>query len=220
MCVPPAPTGMASGEDEEGTIAPQMLVVVVDDVLGQLLGDMADDLRRLRGIQHATARRGADADDATLVLRRPLAGSDSSDSMAGYAAMPDQTSESLLAEFDSFSQTFEDRHQAYVQAETEARRRNPQIAIARARVSAAEGMKTQAGLIPNPVLTLTSENTPLGSQSFQFSRDTDAYAYVGQTIELGRKRDRRAPLAARGAPDFQALLLAPVSGGGFCGPRG
>lgn len=86
----------------------------------QRAGEMAEDLRGLRGIQPAAARRVANADDATMVLRRPLA---ENDSMAGYGAMPDHQSESLLAEFDSFSQTFENRHQAYVQAEIEARRR-------------------------------------------------------------------------------------------------
>ena len=87
----------------------------------QRAGEMAEELRRLRGLKHTTVRRAAD--DATMVLRRPLR---ESDSMAGYGAMPDHTSESLLAEFDSFSQTFENRQQAYVQAETEARRRKRQ----------------------------------------------------------------------------------------------
>jgi outer membrane protein, heavy metal efflux system len=95
------------------------------------------------------------------------------------------------------------------QAMTEAHRRNPQIAIARARVSAAEGMKTQAGLIPNPVLTLTSENTPLGSQPFQFARDTDDYAYISQTLELGGKRGRRVALA--GEKVAQATLEGEIA---------
>ena len=86
-------------------------------------GEMAEDLRGLRDIQPATGRRAVHAGDATMVLRRPLA---EGDSVASYAAMPDQTSESLLAEFDSFSQTFEDREQAYVQAEIQARRRKKQ----------------------------------------------------------------------------------------------
>src|SRR5437588_12091656 len=80
------------------------------------------------------------------------------------------------------------------QALAQARQRNPGVAVAQARVSVAEGMKTQAGLIPNPVLTMTSENSPLGSQPFQFSRDTDDYAFLTQTIELGGKRSRRVKL--------------------------
>src|SRR6266478_6119167 len=71
----------------------------------------------------------------------------------------------------------------------QARTQNPQLAMARARVSETEGMCEQAGLIPNPTLYATSENTPLGgSQPFKFSRDTDDYVYLNQKIELGGKR--------------------------------
>ncbi|HSU92031.1 MAG TPA: TolC family protein, partial [Sporolactobacillaceae bacterium] len=69
--------------------------------------------------------------------------------------------------------------------------------MARARVSEAEGMREQAGLIPNPSLYATSENTPLGgSQPFRFSRDTDDYVYLNQKIELGGKRSRRVAYAS------------------------
>ena len=79
----------------------------------------------------------------------------------------------------------------------QARTENPQLAMARARVSEAEGMREQAGLIPNPSLYATSENTPLGgSQPFRFSRDTDDYVYLIQKIELGGKRSRRVAFAS------------------------
>jgi cobalt-zinc-cadmium efflux system outer membrane protein len=78
-----------------------------------------------------------------------------------------------------------------------ARMENPQVAMARARVSEAEGMREQAGLIPNPSLYATSENTPLGgSQPFTFGNDTDDYVYLIQKIELGGKRSRRVALAS------------------------
>jgi cobalt-zinc-cadmium efflux system outer membrane protein len=78
-----------------------------------------------------------------------------------------------------------------------ARSENPQLAIARARVSEAEGMREQAGLIPNPVLYATSENTPLGgSQPFTFGNDTDDYVYLNEKIELGGKRSRRVAFAS------------------------
>jgi outer membrane protein, heavy metal efflux system len=78
-----------------------------------------------------------------------------------------------------------------------ARKQNPQLAIARAKVSEAEGMREQAGLIPNPSLYATSENTPLGgSQPFNFANDTDDYVYLIQKIELGGKRSRRVALAS------------------------
>ena len=84
-----------------------------------------------------------------------------------------------------------------VSALDHARTQNPQLAIARARVSEAEGMREQAGLIPNPTLYATSENTPLGgSQPFRFSRDTDDYVYLNQKIELGGKRSRRVAFAS------------------------
>jgi outer membrane protein, heavy metal efflux system len=78
-----------------------------------------------------------------------------------------------------------------------ARQQNPQVALARTRVSEAEGMRTQAGLIPNPSLYATSENTPLGgSQPFTFGNDTDDYVYLIQKIELGGKRSRRVAFAS------------------------
>jgi cobalt-zinc-cadmium efflux system outer membrane protein len=78
-----------------------------------------------------------------------------------------------------------------------ARMQNPQVAMARARVSEAEGMRTQAGLIPNPLLYASSENTPLGgSQPFTFGNDTDDYVYLIQKIELGGKRSRRVAYAS------------------------
>jgi len=78
-----------------------------------------------------------------------------------------------------------------------ARMENPQVEMARARVSEAEGMREQAGLIPNPTLYATSENTPLGgSQPFTFGNDTDDYVYLIQKIELGGKRSRRVAFAS------------------------
>jgi cobalt-zinc-cadmium efflux system outer membrane protein len=78
-----------------------------------------------------------------------------------------------------------------------ARMQNPQVAMARARVSEAEGMREQASLIPNPTLYASSENTPLGgSQPFTFGNDTDDYVYLIQKIELGGKRSRRVAFAS------------------------
>jgi len=79
----------------------------------------------------------------------------------------------------------------------QARMQNPQVAMARARISEAEGMREQAGLIPNPSLYASSENTPLGgSQPFTFGNDTDDYIYLIQKIELGGKRSRRVAFAS------------------------
>src|SRR5229473_2905338 len=79
---------------------------------------------------------------------------------------------------------------------SEARSQSPQIEVSQSRIDAAQGMQTQAGLIPNPLFTLTSENTPLGhSPPFKFFKDTDDYAYLTQPIELGGKRGHRVDLA-------------------------
>jgi len=81
---------------------------------------------------------------------------------------------------------------------SEARSQSPQIEVSQSRIDAAQGMQTQAGLIPNPLFTLTSENTPLGhSPPFKFFKDTDDYAYLTQPIELGGKRGHRVDLAGK-----------------------
>jgi cobalt-zinc-cadmium efflux system outer membrane protein len=88
-------------------------------------------------------------------------------------------------------------HLSLASALDQARTQNPQLAMARDRVSEAEGMREQAGLISNPTLYATSENTPLGgSQPFTFGNDTDDYVYLIQKIELGGKRSRRVAFAS------------------------
>ncbi len=85
------------------------------------------------------------------------------------------------------------------QALATAQEQNPTTDIARERVSAAEGIRTQAGLMPNPVLTATSENEPLSDTSgFTFADQTDDYIYASQMIELGGKRRRRVAAAQAG----------------------
>ncbi|MBC8168010.1 MAG: TolC family protein [Bryobacteraceae bacterium] len=82
-------------------------------------------------------------------------------------------------------------------AVSEAVAGNPVVATAAARVAVAEGLRHQAGLAPNPRLFLQTENTRFyGSPRFSYSRDTDTFAYVAQTIETGGKRQRRVELAA------------------------
>ena len=73
---------------------------------------------------------------------------------------------------------------------------NPHVAIAKARIAVAEGLRHQAGLSPNPRLILQSENTRLyGSPTFSYSRDADTYAILAQSIETGGKRQRRVEFA-------------------------
>jgi cobalt-zinc-cadmium efflux system outer membrane protein len=76
---------------------------------------------------------------------------------------------------------------------------NPQIVTAEARVGVAEGLRRQAGLAPNPRLTLQSENGRFwGSPPFSYSPDADSLALLSQTFETGGKRKRRVEAATAG----------------------
>ena len=73
---------------------------------------------------------------------------------------------------------------------------NPVLSVASAHISAAEGLRKQAGLSPNPRLIVQFENTRFwGSPSFSYPQDTATYAFVSQTVETSGKRNRRVELA-------------------------
>jgi cobalt-zinc-cadmium efflux system outer membrane protein len=70
------------------------------------------------------------------------------------------------------------------------------LASADARVRTAEGLRTQAGLKPNPRLFLQSENTRFhGRPTFVYSREADSFVYASQVVETGGKRSLRAASA-------------------------
>jgi len=74
---------------------------------------------------------------------------------------------------------------------------HPALAAAAARKNAAEGLRKQAGLSPNPRLIVQLENTRFwGTPGFSYPEDTQTYAYVAQTVETAGKRGRRVDLAA------------------------
>jgi len=82
-------------------------------------------------------------------------------------------------------------------AVSQALRNHPQMLTAAALVEAAQGLRVQAGLGPNPRLILQSENTPFyGEPSFSYPTNADSYAFLSQTLEMGRKRQRRVDLAS------------------------
>ena len=82
-------------------------------------------------------------------------------------------------------------------AVSEALKGNPQLATAAARVGIAEGLREQAGLGPNPRLTLQSENARAwGTPPFSYGRDADTLALLTHTLETGGKRSRRVELAS------------------------
>jgi cobalt-zinc-cadmium efflux system outer membrane protein len=73
---------------------------------------------------------------------------------------------------------------------------NPRLAVAAARMGAAEGLRRQAGLSPNPRLIVQLENTRFwGNPPFSYPQDTATYAFLAQTLETGGKRNRRVELA-------------------------
>lgn len=82
---------------------------------------------------------------------------------------------------------------------------HPQLQTAAERIRVAEGYRVQAGLRPNPRLTLQSENTRFqGQPAFSFANDTDDFAYVSQIFEVGGKRARRLEYAQAGIAGAEA----------------
>lgn len=76
-----------------------------------------------------------------------------------------------------------------------AEAQSPLVDEARARVEAARGRARQAGVSPNPELSLEIENIA-GSGDFRGARGAEATLAIGQRIELGGKRGARRDVAA------------------------
>ena len=78
-----------------------------------------------------------------------------------------------------------------------ARRSHPLIVAAKQRVAIAEAEKLESGLKPNPSLTVSGENFPLGPapKGFEFGSGVDWFAVYTQTFETGGKRNLRVSLA-------------------------
>lgn len=97
-----------------------------------------------------------------------------------------------------------------------ALRSHPLLSGAESRTALAKGLRTQAGLSPNPKLILQSENArPYGNPAFVFWRDTDNFAYLQNTFETSGKRRLRiatASEAVRRAELEQELLRRQIAG--------
>ena len=78
-----------------------------------------------------------------------------------------------------------------------ARLSHPLIVAAKQRVAIAEAEKMESGLKPNPSLTVSGENFPLGPapKGFEFGSGVDWFAVYTQTFETGGKRNLRVSLA-------------------------
>jgi cobalt-zinc-cadmium efflux system outer membrane protein len=75
---------------------------------------------------------------------------------------------------------------------------NPQLAAAEGRMDDARGQQRQAGLKPNPRLTVQSEDirSSTTGMPFSFVNSTEDYLLLGQVIESGGKRERRVDVAS------------------------
>lgn len=69
------------------------------------------------------------------------------------------------------------------------------VQVADARVAEVRGGVRQASLRPNPRLYLQSEDLRPWADDFSFSTQTEDTGYVGQTLELAGKRNKRVELA-------------------------
>lgn len=76
---------------------------------------------------------------------------------------------------------------------------HPLLTAAAGRVTAAEGLRHQASLRPNPRLNLQKENLRAWDKpAFTYGYDVDTFAYLSQGMETAGKRAKRMELAAAG----------------------
>jgi cobalt-zinc-cadmium efflux system outer membrane protein len=96
------------------------------------------------------------------------------------------------------------------EAVNRARQQHPLIMVARQRVAMMEAERLEAGLRPNPSLTVSGENFPLDApqDGFAFSRTIDWFVTYSQTFERGHKRELRLALAERNLENAQAEAAA------------
>ena len=80
---------------------------------------------------------------------------------------------------------------------------SPRVTQAKAQADAAEARARQAGVSPNPELSIEVENFA-GSGAFQGLRSTETTLAVSQRLELGGKRSARVEVA-RAERDFAFL---------------
>ncbi|MGJ5813100.1 TolC family protein [Paludibaculum fermentans] len=83
--------------------------------------------------------------------------------------------------------------------------RNAHLSAGQELIGAAQGLRQQAGLKPNPRLYLQQENARLWqSPGLVYWRDTDTFAYAGYTVERGGKREKRVEYAAANTARVEA----------------
>src|SRR5262245_11836233 len=97
----------------------------------------------------------------------------------------------------ALAQSAQPRRITLADAVERARREHPLIIAAKQRVAIAEAERLESGLRPNPSLTLSGENFPLGptQKGFDFGGGIDWFAIYTQTFEITGKRRLRISLA-------------------------
>jgi outer membrane protein, heavy metal efflux system len=92
------------------------------------------------------------------------------------------------------------------EAVSRARAQHPLIVAAKQRAMMAEGERTEAGLRPNPSLTVSGENLPLDppQNGFAFDRTLDWFATYSHTFETAGKRTLRLAAAERSVEAAEA----------------
>jgi outer membrane protein, heavy metal efflux system len=73
---------------------------------------------------------------------------------------------------------------------------HPELAAGRQRVGVSEGLRRQVGMRPNPSFTFQQENIRNAPGDISYWSWTDTFAFVSQTIETGKKRQRRVESAS------------------------
>ena len=103
----------------------------------------------------------------------------------------------VLAVCTALAQSAQPRRLTLVDAVERARQNHPLIIAAKQRVAIAEAERLESGLRPNPSLTLSGENFPLGptQKGFDFGSGVDWFAVYTQTFETTGKRRLRISLA-------------------------
>jgi len=116
----------------------------------------------------------------------------------------------LAAPMEAYSQAPAARRLTLSDAVERARRHHPLIIAAKQRVAIAEAERLESGLKPNPSLTVSGENFPLGPTrpGFDFGSGVDWFATYTQTFETAGKRNLRVSLAEHNLEAAQAEASA------------
>ena len=103
----------------------------------------------------------------------------------------------MLSVSATLAQTAQPRLLTLAEAVERARRHHPLIIAAKQRVAMAEAERLESGLRPNPSLTVSGENFPLGPapKGFDFGSGVDWFAIYTQTFETAGKRRLRVSFA-------------------------